>query len=323
MIKILASLLWMNFVLAGNHVDLVTKLFKDSFEVDRLQCGITNGEIDLTSHFSQDSQEIKKFNCDMIPDGQNQDVLFWYMRKNLCTSKYGQNNSTCTVLDQSLIEKRRNNLDLMKRIQRYTENQFRIYRDELALKCCQGKSSCLPRFQKTSLELVNDEKAIAEYQSSQLVNDPGRIVISNTKLAANLNEENVDRLLLHELGHACQFARIAEDEKRYSSFTDPEKNCSNEETGLYEFREFLGEKMTFCLQKKITIMKHKLESTGGFCFHRWYRETFADMAFRDQMKTPLHWTFDTNRKSSSKNHPGTANLLECYESEKIKQQLCN
>lgn len=249
------------------------------------------------------------FNCSDVTDFTNMRALSAWR---YCRPRFGASAQPCFEKDSQIIQKRLSDQELMNEVTNFTQTTFDNYKLELANKCCSPEQkNCLNRFEKLKLTIKNDTSSSAQYVSdSAPVNfHYNEIEITHGKLAAEYTKEGIERVLLHEFGHVCQFALISEDEAKYKEFTSPTTRCL-ESTGINGFK-VTDLKSLPCVQKKLEALAKTHSDTSKFCHGKWYREAFADMIFRDKMNTIYHWIYDMHRTSPSKNYGSVFDYIQC------------
>jgi len=209
----------------------------------------------------------------------------------------------------------------MKEMEDYASDKFSQYKEKLEKSCCGGKTQCLDRFRSTGLRFTDSLKAEASYNSDTNPSGLNRIDISLGKMASTMNKESLERVLLVELAHACQFALISESPEDYRFFTTD--RCSVE-SGRKMFMEGLGEEMGSCLDQELQAQIAAIPESqkGKYCFGKWYREAFSDMKFRSEFTSIYHWTYDFLRRSQHQNYASVYKYIRCGITPEIRGQVC-
>jgi hypothetical protein len=282
---------------------------------------ISNSDLD-TFEYAQKNHKVK-FACSKTKDFNG---LKWHISKYYCKDNFGQTAFTCTENDSQKIKKRMDNPSLMLKTTLFTQEKFIEYKESLAKKCCPiGALKCLNRFKKVKLDIVESTKSYAKYQSgSDPVNfgtngNLNKIFISTSKLASNYTKESVERILLHEMGHVCQFALLSEDKEKYTEFTASDKRCLAS-TGQKYFNIKKISSSSCVMNKLKETMKN---NKGDFCYGKWHREAFADMIFRSEMKTVYHWSYDLFRTKPSKNYGSVYEYIQCDMENYPRKSICS
>jgi hypothetical protein len=265
-----------------------------------------------------DSTEIPKFQCpvDWYEKDFHYDLAYY-----LCRARYGDTALTCSEMNQGKVSLRAQKPELMKQITEFTQKKFEIYKRDLAQQCCGSKKKCLERFSGTQLRLTSGMDIRASYISDGFPQGTNIVEISMGKLASAMNQESVERVILVELAHACQFALVSESPSDYDTFTSDK--CSIK-SGSMKYMEGLGTEMASCLnhhlQKQIEAIPEK--KRHKYCFGKWYREAFSDMKFRSEFTSIYHWTYDFLRRSHSTDHGNVLNYIKCGVTPELKAQVC-
>jgi hypothetical protein len=280
---------------------------------------VLSGE-DPLYYFENDETKLGIKRLAACPDDEKS--FNWYLFEAHCRSRFGSTGYTCAETDATKILARLNNSPLMDKMVSYTKNKFEQYKKNLVQQCCKDKIKCTQRFNNVRLDITQDSKVDAHYESDNSTTGINKIGMTLGKIASAYNTENIDRVLLAELGHACQFALISEDEKNYAMFTGP-KRCERE-SGLLSFKEGLGEELSACLINEIDSQIKELteEQRSKFCFGKWYREAFSDMMFRKHYSSIYHWTYDLGRRTPSTNYASVTRYVKCDMPSSFREQLC-
>lgn len=238
-----------------------------------------------------------------------------------CQTRYGKSAQTCTELDANKVIQRAGNSALIKEMEDFASDRFSDYKEKLGKTCCEGKAQCLNRFNSTALRFTEETKSEASYLSDTNPNGLNRIEISRGKMASTMNRESLERVLLVELAHACQFALISESAADYKFFTTD--RCSVE-SGRKMFLEGLGPEVGSCVDQELQAQIAAIPETerGKYCFGKWYREAFSDMKFRSEFKSIYHWTYDFLRRSQHKNYASVYKYIRCGMTPEIRSQVC-
>jgi len=238
-----------------------------------------------------------------------------------CQERYGKSAQTCAERDQAKIEARASNTQLLDEMIAFTERSFENYKSNLADQCCGTRDRCLTNFKATKLEILSDLNADARYVSTVSSFGMNTVQVTHGKLASAMNRESVERVLLVELAHACQFAVVSESESDYRKFT---VNACDETLSRSMFEAELGSEMGKCLDEELQSQIKAIpeESKKNFCFGKWYREAFSDMKFRSEFTSIYHWTYDFLRRSQHKNYASVFRYIKCGVTPELKAQVC-
>lgn len=238
-----------------------------------------------------------------------------------CQTRYGKSAQTCVETDGTRLEARRTDPELMNRLLSFTEYKFASFKNKLAQQCCASREKCHKRFSSTTLKITDDSKFSASYHSDSSVTGTNYIEVTTAKLAASLNQENIERVLLVELAHACQFALISESPSDYRKFTGD--RCSID-SGRLMFQEGLGAELAQCVEAELQSQIAEIPESqrDKYCFGKWYREAFSDMKFRSEFSSVYHWTYDFMRRSKATNYASVYKYIECGITPEFKKRLC-
>lgn len=282
-------------------------------------------EIDPTEAFEDDLDQIGfiKVPC---PNPWNDPIFYWQVHDKYCRPRFGSAGFTCVESEPTKIKARVENVALLSKIKTFTLQRFSDYKNKLVTQCCGDKIQCKNRFSSVQLLIEPGAKVNAEYRSNSLANPDASgntIVVTEGKLASAYNTENVERVLVVELAHACQFALISESQTDYKTFTDENTRC-DKESGLLQFREGLGPEVSQCLMDELESQMKEIpdDQKKNFCFGKWYREAFSDMKFRSEFTSPYHWTYDMGRRSNYKNYGSVYKYIRCDFPAVWKQKMC-
>lgn len=306
------------FVTSLSHAKSVEEVFKVLIKQDQV-CSLQ--DLDPLHYFETDQIKMgpKKVTC---PEDERS--FFWYVHDAHCKQRFGTTGFTCVESDQAKIKLRLENTALINKMILHTQLKFENYKESLVQECCGDKKICADRFSSVEFSISPDEKPDARYNSDSIaVNSKNnKIVMSMGKIASSYNAENIDRVLLVELGHACQFAINAENANDYKTFTGPLR-C-DKESGLKGFKEGLGEELATCLIDEVESQIKELPENerSKFCFGKWYREVFSDMKFSQHRPSVYHWTYDMARRTPATNYPSVYKYIKCGMPASIKKSLC-
>lgn len=264
-----------------------------------------------------------KYGVTKIPcysDWYSKDTFFDLTYYN-CQARYGKSAQTCVETDPAKVEVRRTDPELMRQMISFTEYKFESFKNKLAGECCGQSQKCLERFSSTELNVKDSSSFYASYVSDSSPTGVNYIEMSTAKIAASMNQENIERVLLVELAHSCQFAKISESSENYRKFTTD--RCSVE-SGKLMFKEGLGPELSQCVDEELTkqIAAIPPSERGKYCFGKWYREAFSDMKFRSEFTSLYHWTYDFMRRSKASNYGSVYKYISCGIKPEFKSQIC-
>lgn len=238
-----------------------------------------------------------------------------------CQTRYGKSAQTCSELDAQKVIARTQDHELIQRMTNFTKTKFEEYKEKLASQCCGTKSTCLQRFSSTQLVISDRSEISASYLSDSSPTGRNIVEITERKMASTMNQESLERVILVELAHSCQFALVSESKDKYRTFTT---NPCSIEAGKQMFIEGLGEEMGSCLDQELKAQISAIPESekGKYCFGKWYREAFSDMKFRSEFKSIYHWTYDFLRRSQHKNYGSVYKYIKCGVTTSLKEQVC-
>lgn len=283
-------------------------------------CSLDGDDKSFYFETDEDVEGPKKMPCvDPKSDDFFIQVNLWH-----CRPRFGVDGQACVITDPSVVAKRVGNAELMKKMVDYTQNKFASYKAELVNECCKDKEVCRKRFNAVQFDVLPGEQIRAQLLSvgAPVTTTSDRIQMTMGKIASAYNTENIDRVLLAEFAHACQFAINSEKPEEFTKFV-ANKGCDIE-SGLVGFREGLGEEMSSCLMKEIESQIAAIPEAkrGNYCFGKWYREVFSDMMFRKHYTSIYHWIYDMSRRSQATNYASVYKYIRCGLPEELIQKVC-
>ena len=221
---------------------------------------------------------------------------------NVCEQSRMRNRKESFERNRGNRKKRWQSSELRKETFSYALSSFAKMRDSLIFqeRCCpksilktdDSQKKCISFFSSTQLFLLkglSEEDLTADYQGFR---DDPFIEISEARLLYCKNQECIDDVLLHEMGHACQHSRgnmlelfqcqvskkvIKKDLTLFFGKTAAECVLDGLNT------EFKYYSKSVKLQNVYRSKKYKLNPP---CLNRWTQEAFADLIFIDQRKSP-------------------------------------
>jgi hypothetical protein len=259
------------------------------------------------------------------PNPWNDRAFYRNVHHEYCVKRFGETGFNCVESDSEKIRARAMNSELMSKMVDLTVRKFHSYKEELVKECCGEKEKCTKRFSQVRLKIDSKLEIDARYYSDMTPVNPmnNDVVISRGKLASAYNIENIERVLLVELAHACHFALISESKDDYERFTHPKSRC-DKTSGELMFKEGLGPELGSCVMKELERQISEIPETdrGKYCFGKWYREAFSDMKFRKHFTSPYHWTFDMSRRSMHQNYGSVFQYIGCGFPQEWKALMC-
>ena len=161
--------------------------------------------------------------------------------------------------------------------------------------CCGDDAVCKAHFSKVKLVFLSGlpkDSIKAYYRSSA-----NAVRISHSYLFNSYHEASIEQALLHELGHACQYA-LAKSENRFDSLKT--KCSSSRDVGNAGFNR-LPAQGGACLNKALEYAVSEGKGiTKDYCFNRMQKEGFANMIFAHKSSSTFHWAHICSGKVSKR-----------------------
>lgn len=199
---------------------------------------------------------------------------------------------------------------LVSQIVGYAAGRFEeLLRDrELQWTCCQNDEACASHFQKTGFNVImGAELQDLETHYRFCGRNAHTIEVTMGRLVSARNEESIDRLLLHELGHACQYSRHVRSSRERTKL-DRDEGCVSADLSIADIDATMGNEFTSCLFPKLLGEAARLE--GRVCFGSWASEAFADAVFAFKRTELAHWAWDCVGVTDSW-HPPSEAVMGC------------
>lgn len=173
--------------------------------------------------------------------------------------------------------------------------------------CCGSNLRCLRNFSQVRLKTT----ANAQSFFSSITNE---IFLSERLLVDLSSHHSLDRVLLHEMGHACQYARA-----NGISYIVLELKLRPLHVEERDFRKTFSEATWSCLrQKHRTWKKDPLVNAPSRL-----REAFANGIFASEMKSVFHWHSPCHVKSDA-SHANPVEYMDCFfQDHKVREKLCS
>lgn len=176
--------------------------------------------------------------------------------------------------------------------------------------CCGDYGTqCWGGFRQTRLQILPSNHP--DMQNSRAHYDPNKTIfddnwfirVSEEQLAQARSMQELDRILFHEFGHACQHY-IAKDQGKMSDW----RESNNRNIDSYVGFERVHPAVRTCIQNKLNAT-----NIQGVDLTTWKHEIFADIIYAKFNTNVQHWAFHCSRLSSpsSRLHPSTSVFLEC------------
>lgn len=226
-----------------------------------------------------------------------------------CQIEFG--NPFCYATDPWLAQKRENDNDVIRPAKIHAREKFDEFRSSKKLQtlCCKNNKSCRARFAETKLEMENN---FYGFRATRLMNgkttsfyDPGehkvKLVVSD--LTNCLTQECIEDIVLHELGHSCQFSRFYFSKNSFFSGLSQVAASARLEAGLLRtgtsgFDEVFGKEVSACIQDSIRGSQVPNHNEGVEM-----TEAFAESVFASERKTFFHWVHSCEAGDSSHLRP--------------------
>lgn len=199
----------------------------------------------------------------------------------VCFDRTGnnQNYASCWFVDAKIRRKRLQSEELKNKILPFAKSAFLDLRDssELQSLCCGRDRNCLQHLSKTDFKIIPSNKS--DSMIHRYLHKAGHRIEVAAPLLLNLaNEEGVERVISHELGHACQHSRHWKKELKSEE--------EAWETTLSDFKSVFGNNYADCVSEG--IRKERLDNTRSGA---WLKEAFAEAIAMRMWKSPAHWAW--------------------------------
>lgn len=230
---------------------------------------------------------------------------------NYCSGKFGS--AACVESDKNKKQQLLNNANYKARITRVAQNIFARLKSDSTLtsQCCGTDLKCKVSFSQTGFDVLEPmdgetQTEFAHYQHEHIFKD--KIEISISKLITAQTPEVIEYMILHELGHACQYA-LAVTPKRMSELDATESKAPIRNPVGYER---LNPEVSNCITEAIQRERANPQSASAN-FRQWQEEIFADAIFASRNKTPKHLSYSCGNFNSraSQNHAPSKVYLDC------------
>lgn len=204
-------------------------------------------------------------------------------------------------------------------IYQYARNKFLQITSNRVLqnRCCfrsHNPDLCRTSFQNTGFALMiglppGNMSAWFRQRYVEIPPSRGQVEISEGMLLGCRTASCIDRLLFHELGHACEYARadnLTEFNLRTAAArSDPNCTLGTETTAsVSDIQDVFGEEFNQCINREI-----QLHSEVPGCYSSRILEIFATSIFFDQVE-PSGMAWDCTGPEDS-DHLSTRKILHC------------
>lgn len=171
-------------------------------------------------------------------------------------------------------------------------------------RCCGSDQKCSGVLSKVKLTFWDPEfkgKDIARFDRKT-----NQVIILDGILATCPGAGCVEEALLHELGHACQYAH-------YSTTLDFGERltgtCMGDPILSWKgFTKLLGQPVKDCVQLQVL---RQLDTFKDRCADSWVEEAAASLVFSPVSRSALQWTRICESQKPDRLHPAMRPLLEC------------
>jgi hypothetical protein len=239
----------------------------------------------------------------------------------------------CWVGDKAEAE-RFDNAHFKKRVFEMTSAFFHRIKDDPALKkrCCGANSSCYDRLAQVRLVVLEGLPRDSQFAAYHIPDNA--IHLSESVLLNMWHEEGVERLILHEMGHACHLSRHWRGETSLDRMTTDICESPHVMSAVKkDFEAFFGEATSQCVLDGLNReAEHRragyLPGDREVCRGSWMIEAFADAAFFDQRTSPAHFAWDCpprreHNPHGKSNHSSARPVMNClFERPEIRSLHC-
>ncbi len=184
-----------------------------------------------------------------------------------------------------------------RRVKKILQETARIHRrmitDSRVLElCCESDEGCKRRYSRTGLRVIpstgeNDQTYYYDPRKNA-------VYFSLSLLSGCQNPECLERMVMHELGHACQFNRYT----RVGAFGRVAMALLGDAfprqvgaMGLDRIRGMNAQALR-CVHGEFKSLLKRGDGSVAPVPGSWYREAFADLVFTSERRSPLHYAWD-------------------------------
>jgi hypothetical protein len=223
---------------------------------------------------------------------------------------------------------------------------FEQIRDNEAnlIRCCDHEwahSKCRELFQKTKLRIILGLGPNSILGRTGTVDNGSQekslqIVASEAILLRCKDEACIERLLLHELGHACESSAVQQDDSKISlgSLTIPNRSqldqlyfdCKRGTNTIGETETanlFKGSLMGGQIPKEVALCLYEVTKANGGCMGARAQEIFADAIFASHWTTFEHFTWNCTHDEDSL-HLSPKKYFQCIQKDpEFRKNFCN
>lgn len=241
-----------------------------------------------------------------------------------CQQKYGRSPmsaDSCSTRDSRVLEQRAGISTIIKnRANSFVQSL--VSDREFQTKCCGASETCLSCFKGTTFKVEGNIGAFCRTYRR----DPPHIECTEGGMTEYFNENGVERILLHELGHACQNCRHSGS----SHFQDSEKNgtvifsCNDPadiSLAKRDIQSVTDWRIAQCVIDEL-LTEYFSRKHGKVCFRDWLREAFADVVFYERKKDLAHWSRNCGAMVDSSHGPQIPIIGCLLRHGRLKSMLC-
>ena len=238
-------------------------------------------------------------------------------------------NESCWALNQRAQSARMESVSHRKLV---LENTFSFFdstqkNSDFLKTCCGHNPDCQSKILKLELVFVQGLPKDQQYAYYFTTTDGNgeftkhRIELSEAILLNSLSAANIERVLLHELGHACDISRHAGHKYMTKKF----KGCASDE----EFRNletYFSKEVAKCIRDDLARPMAAFEKASGqrVCLADWLHEAFAEAFQYQNAKDIQSFSWDCSATPPDLMHPPPAVPMNCMlkHDPKLRRNLC-
>ncbi|MEK7690215.1 MAG: hypothetical protein AAB425_04255, partial [Bdellovibrionota bacterium] len=195
--------------------------------------------------------------------------------------------------------------------------------------CCGTDNRCKRMFSETRLAILTGGTP-GDIEAHYIPEGGGpssrwhQIEVSGAALFACYNQECVEQMLVHEMGHACQFSRIRSSDERvaFAKKLTSKEGCADR-APVPELHAALGDNTARCLTDALAKAAFdEMKTDTDLCFGAWQNEAFANTVFAHLTPTSYHWGIPC-AGSQDEGHAAAKGYLHCVlERTAVQEALC-
>lgn len=243
------------------------------------------------------------------------------LSKSACRDTYGV---SCRETDLNQILSRLSNLDLQRKTFEKTKHFFENLKgdEKVTNLCCQEDQTCRLRLTQVSFKVARSlpEVQLAYFHLGS--EQKGEIIFSDSRLLASNTFDDIENTLLHEWGHACQFARNPEADSLYCDEVYG-GGLLTLATATKDIGAVFDKKLENCVSEALITSKDiPNETAANHCLSARGSEAFADLFLLKNVKGLYGWErICLAKKNESHEFPRV--YLNCWiRNQKIRKEVC-